>query len=155
VMVWTRDPTCSVGPGMSYRFIDHTGDVAVDLQAPDVPTLFGEAASALTDTLVDRSTIASAATCDVRLEAPDLEVLLVDWLSDLLFRFESEGWLTRDARVQLAESRDGWSLEATAYGEAFDPDRHAARVLVKAVTYHGLAVLRTSSGVSARVVFDI
>ncbi len=140
---------------MAYCFIDHTGDVAVDLQAPDVSALFGEAACALSDTLVDRSTIASAGTRDVTLAAPDLEVLLVDWLSELLFRFDTEGWLTREARVQLADSGDGWALEATAHGEPFDPGRHPARVLVKAITYHGLAIRQTSSGATARVVFDI
>jgi SHS2 domain-containing protein len=140
---------------MPYRFVDHTGDVAVDLDAPDVATLFADAADALTDTLVDRSAVVATASREVRLASPDLELLLVDWLSELLFAFEAEGWLTRAAAVRIGRSGDDWSLHATVRGERFQPERHQARVLVKAITYHALAIHQTASGATARVVFDI
>jgi SHS2 domain-containing protein len=140
---------------MPYRFVDHTGDVAVDLEAPDLPTLFADAALALTDTLVDRASVKTAAHRDVRLASADLDSLLVDWLSELLFMFETDGWLTDAASIEIESSGDGWSLDAAIRGDLFDPDRHPARVLVKAVTYHALAIRQTPSGVTARVVFDI
>ena len=152
---WTCDPAYSVGLLMPYQFVDHTGDVAVDLDAPDLATLFADAAAALTDTLVDRATVEATASREVRLVSSDPELLLVDWLSELLFAFEAEGWLTRDASVLITSGSDGWSLHGTARGELFDPERHHARVLVKAITYHALAIRQTGSRSTARVVFDI
>jgi SHS2 domain-containing protein len=140
---------------MSYAFFDHTGDVGVALAAVDTGRLFGDAARALTDTLVDLAGVAPTDETTVELEAADLDLLLVDWMSELLYRFEASGWLTRTASCSVVEGENVCRLTAVARGERFDPARHEARVLVKAVTYHGLEVRPGPPGVTARVVLDI
>lgn len=140
---------------MGYTFVDHTADVAVDLTAGTVETLFSYAAQALADTITDVSTVAPSVTQSVTLESGSLEDLLVDFLNELLYRFEVQNMLVSEATVTLREADGRWSLQASASGEPFDPARHPYRVLVKSATYHGLHLTHESGAWRARIVFDI
>ena len=82
-------------------------------------------------------------------------MLLVDFLSELLYRFDTRNWLTREARVEVREQDGGWELRGTLLGERHDPLRHPVKVLIKGVTYHGLAVVHAGAAWTANVVFDI
>ena len=140
---------------MGYTFIDHTADVAADLTGSSAQDLFRFAAQALTDTITELSGVASAVTQSVTVEAGTIEDLLVDWLNELLYRFEVQNMLVADAVVTLREEAGRWQLEARIAGEPFDPARHPSRVLVKSATYHGLHVRHERGSWRARIVFDI
>ena len=138
-----------------YTFIDHTADVAADLTGSSAAELFASAAQALTDTMTDRTLVSPTSTEHVELESGSLEDLLVDWLNELLYRFEVRNLLVADTEVALTPDGDRWRLDATVRGDAFDPARHPMRVLVKSATYHSLHLVEHDSHWSARIVFDI
>jgi len=142
---------------VSYRFLDHTADVAVEIEAPTLGELYAEALAAFTDTVTERERVQPAAERRFAVESADAESLLVDWLGDLLYAFEVDSLLFRDAEVEVEEDSDGRvRLTARARGEAYDPARHRIKVLVKAVTYHLLEVRRADDGGwRGRVIFDI
>ncbi|HYG63059.1 MAG TPA: archease [Thermoanaerobaculia bacterium] len=140
---------------MGYRFLNHTADVAFDVEAPTRDELFAEALAAFTDTLTERETVEERVTRRFELRSSLLDLLLVDWLTELLYSFETEGLLFRRADVRVTEEDGAFLLTADARGEAEDPERHQGKVLVKAVTYHGLEVVEEGDGWRARVVFDI
>lgn len=142
---------------MTYRFLDHTADVAVELAAPTLGELFAEALAAFTDTVTELDRVAAGAERRFAVEAGDVESLLVDWLGELLYAFEVDRLLFRQAEVEVAEVEGGrLRLGARVRGEAYDPDRHPIKVLVKAVTYHGLEVREVDGGGwLGRVIFDI
>ena len=141
---------------MGYTFIDHTADVAADLQGRTAAELFSSAADALTDTITDRAAVRPSLTQSVTLESGSLEDLLVDWLNELLYRFEVQNLLVSETTVALRQDDDGrWHLDAQIAGDRFDPARHPSRVLVKSATYHGLAVTHEQGTWTARIVFDI
>ena len=140
---------------MGYAFIDHTADVAADLTGRSAEELFSSAAQALTDTITDLSTVAPVVTQSVTLESSSLEDLLVDWLNELLYRFEVQNLLVSDATVTLRETAGRWNLEGRVAGETFDPAKHPSRVLVKGATYHGLHITREQATWKTRIVFDI
>ena len=140
---------------MGYTFIDHTADVAADLSGRSPAELFTAAAQALTDTITDLSAVQPAVTQSVTLDSDALDDLLVDWLNELLYRFEVQNMLVSDASVTLRDDRGRWHLAATIAGDAFDPAKHAARVLVKSATYHGLHIVHEQGTWRARIVFDI
>jgi hypothetical protein len=73
---------------MPHRFLDHTADVAADLDGRSAGELFASAMQALTDTMTPLETVRPLVTQSVTLEAPTLEDLLVDWLNELLYPFE-------------------------------------------------------------------
>ncbi len=140
---------------MGYRFLNHTADVAFEATAATRDELFAEALAAFTDTLTERDGIEERLSRSFDLRASALDLLLVVWLEELLYVFEIEGLLFRRVETRLKEDGEGYRLTAEAWGEVRDEERHGLKVLVKAVTYHGLEVVETPDGWRARVIFDI
>ena len=141
---------------MPFDFFDHTGDIGVRVTADSLARLFEVAAAAFVETIADLRTIEPRVTEVVRLPATELELLLVDWLSELLYRFEARGMLFSFAAVALTrESGNSWALSAEVQGEPFDAARHAVKALIKAVTYHKLAVRQLGAEWEATIVFDV
>jgi SHS2 domain-containing protein len=138
-----------------YHFLDHTGDIAVAVSGGTLGELFGDAAAAFTDSITALERVEPKRPEEVDVDAPDLDLLLVDFLSELLYRFDTRGWLTRDAEVDVHEKDGGWSLQGTLRGERLEPTRHDVKILIKAVTYHGLHVRQADGLWTANVVFDI
>src|ERR1700752_910704 len=101
---------------MGYTFIDHTADVAADLTGRTMEDLFASAAQALTDTVTELSQVQPVITQSVTVEAATPEDLLVDWLNELLYRFEVQNVLVSDAAVTIEESAGRWHLGATIAG---------------------------------------
>ena len=140
---------------MGRVFFDHTGDVGVRLTALSLGELFRQAALAFTETVTDPSSVEAATVEQLTLAAATLEDLMVEWLNELLYRFEVCNVLTTDADPTVAESDGAWTLVAQIQSEPFDPHRHPIKVLVKGVTYHQLDIHRVDGGWETSVVFDI
>ncbi len=146
---------------MSFFFFDHTGDIGVRVTGRTLDQLFEAAAGAFTEALTDSVRVEPRRQVSLALEAPALDLLLVDWLNEILYRFEVEQFLVAAVRVHVdrcdpgSRSNAAAALHATLTGEAFDPRRHAIKVLIKAVTYHALEVREDDEGWHATVVFDI
>lgn len=140
---------------MAYTFFDHTGDVGVSLTGRTLDELFASAALAFTETVTPLTGVEPRRPEELEVAAPELDLLLVDFLSELLYRFDTRGMLTREAQVEVRERDGGWTLQGTLMGERHDPERHAIRVLIKAVTYHGLEITRQDEQWHSNVVFDV
>jgi len=138
-----------------YAFFDHTGDVGVTVRAPSLALLFTDAALALTDTITDRRLIAPLRSAAVDLTSTAVDLLLVDWLNDLIYRFETDSLAVGRADVSVTAREGAWNLRGTVSGESLDPARHPVRTLVKAATYHALDVSRAADGWQATIVLDV
>lgn len=127
------------------------------IEAATLGQLFEAAADAFADAVVEepRRTIRPAVTRALDLEAPELDLLLRDWLHEILFLFDAESLLIGATSVSVRRAEDRFRLHADLMGETLDPARHAIKVLIKAVTYHGLEARHTPDGWRATVVFDI
>lgn len=140
-----------MGKRPSYREIDHTADVGVELLAPDLRSAFEGAAAAMFDVMSDLDRVGETWHGRVRVTGLDLENLMVRWLAELLFIAESEGVLLSHFTV---DRLDGLELEAAVAGEKLDRARHAIRVEIKAPTYHELRIEEVRDGWFVRVIFD-
>jgi SHS2 domain-containing protein len=138
-----------------YDLFDHAGNVGVALRSATLHGLFADASSAFTDSITALRVIEPKRPEEVDVDAPELDLLLVDFLSELLYRFDTRGWLTRDAELELHEKDGGWSLQGTLRGERLNPSRHAVKASIKAVTYQGLHVHQTDGVWTAQVVFVV
>ena len=140
---------------MPYEFFDHTGDIGVRVRAGSLGDLFADAAAALTATLVDPSTVLGREREWVSLAAPSLELLLVDWLNDLVFRFDVDEFVVARVAPRIEQQQEEWKLESTLEGEHLEPARHRVKLAVKGVTYHQLEIVKTDRGFETALVFDI
>lgn len=142
---------------MTYCTFEHTADIGLKVEAPDLATAFGEAAYGLTSVITGgklaRSREAPWAG-DIQLTAEDPETLLVRWLSEVLYLFEVDEFLVGSAVVQINQDRSVWHLAAKLLGENYQTDRHGYGCEVKAITYHGLEV-ETGQPARITVIFDL
>ena len=135
-----------------YETFEHTADLGLRVRAPDLNTLFAEAAEALFAAIVEElGAVRPLHRIDVRLPGDDREYLLFDWLRELLYRFDSGHLLLSRFEVKVSDA----GLEGAAWGEPLDPSRHALGHEVKAITYHGLRVEPADGGWLAEVIVDI
>ena len=135
-----------------YRQLPHTADMAWRIRGDSLPELFENAAGALVATMTDRRYLRRREKRQITLESPDREALLVDWLNHLLYLFDVAGFLGREFQVTaLTDQR----LEAEAWGEVFDPERHPEKTAIKAATYHHLEIAPKGDGWQAMVILDL
>jgi SHS2 domain-containing protein len=135
-----------------YEFFEHTADLGLRVRAPDLDSLFAEAARALFAAVVeDPAAVQALQRIDVQLDGTDREYLLFDWLKALLYRFDAEHLVFSRFEAHVGDA----GLTGSAWGEPLDPDRHALAHEVKAITYHGLRVEQTADGWLAEVIVDI
>ena len=98
---------------MTYRFVEHTADMGIEVEATSFEELLAESLVALTDSLTDVTDVRALMERGVSLEAASREELLVDWLNELVFLFEVESMLFRRAELAIAERAGGWRLRRT------------------------------------------
>lgn len=135
-----------------YRFLDHTADLRIEVTAETLEGLFVEAAAALFDITVGIGSIDVLEFRQVRASGDDTRELFVDWLRELLYGFAGERMLfSRFEITGISETE----ITARCGGEPFDAGRHEVTCEIKAVTYHGLEIVRSGGRFRASVVFDI
>jgi SHS2 domain-containing protein len=130
-----------------YRWLDHTSERELWIEDESPEAVLGEAAIALGDLLREHP-VGEAVTHSVELEAADLPSLLVEWLGELVFLAESDGFVPeRVAEMDLADGR----LRAVVAGQRATP-----QALVKGVTYHRLEFAQGGEDAwHARVILDV
>jgi len=130
----------------------HTGDAGFRLVAKTLPGVFILAAQALYGVMTDRRRLRARDRREVAVEAPDTASLLVGWLNELLFLFDTTGFMGKEITIQeLTPQR----LRAALRGEDLNPERHIYKTGVKAATYHHLSVTQTPSGWEATIILDL
>jgi SHS2 domain-containing protein len=135
-----------------YETFEHTADLGLRARAADLNTLFAEAARALFSAIVENlDAVEPRRQVELRIEGTDRELLLFDWLKELLYRFDTEHLLF--SRFEVHVRNDG--LTGSAWGEHLDPARHALSHEVKAITYHGLRLEKQPDDWLAEVIVDI
>jgi len=88
--------------------------------------------------------------------APDHELLLVDWLNALIFEMATRRLLFGAFSVRIASCADGWALQASAWGETVNRERHHPAVELKGATYTALDVHCDARGLwHAQCVVDV
>jgi len=141
----------------AYTFLEDTAisDMAFEATGDTPAELFQAAALALFEGMADTHRLRPRVRKEIRLRHAQIDQLMYDWLSELIYLKDAEGLLFGEFKVELSQNSE-WNLTATVRGEPIDPKRHGLRADAKAVTYHQFEVAQTETGGwKARVVVDI
>lgn len=125
-----------------YEHFPHGADVGLRGFGPTKAAAFEQAALALTAVITDPAKVEPREPVAIRCSAPDDELLLVEWLNEVVYAMSTLDMLFSRFRVQL---QDG-ELVATAWGEPVDRTRHQPAVEVKGATYTALSVRQEADG---------
>ena len=143
---------------MPYHYLEEIGtaDIAFEATGRDLAELFRDAADATTNVMIDNiEAIQPRETRRIELSNEQLDMLLFDFLQELIFLKDAERLLLRIREVQITKRDENYFLKATVEGETLDAERHHQRADVKAVTLHNFSVEQVDDGWKARVLLDI
>lgn len=145
---------------MGFRLIDHTADLGIEATGASLEEVLADAARGMTAVLSGHLDPHALGRPDTEVaftvEAPDRVALMVAFLSELLWTFESQDLLWVGGGVRLGTGREGIArLEARGNAVRHDPARHGRGVEVKAVTYHEAALEAAGGRWRLRVLLDI
>jgi SHS2 domain-containing protein len=143
---------------MPYRFLEDlvTADVAFEAWGETREEMFISSAAALLATMVhDPQSVRPLRELTIEVSHTELDLLLYDFLAELVFHKDADKLLLQAERVEITEGEGGFHLTARVRGEEIAYDRHPLLVDVKAVTLHRLAVVFEDNVWKATVVLDI
>jgi tRNA nucleotidyltransferase (CCA-adding enzyme) len=126
----------------SWEHFPHQADIGVRGIGSTKEAAFEGAAHALTAVITDPESVAPTQSVPIVCEAPDDELLLVDWLNALVYEMATRKMLFSRFDIRFNDH----SLHATAWGEPVEVVRHQPAVEVKGATYTELSVKRDEQG---------
>lgn len=135
-----------------YKTIDHTADIGIIAFGRDLKEVFVNSAYAMFDIITEANNIKPVESHEFSISADDIEELLVAWLDELLFKYETERILFGDFEIS---SLDNKNIQATAKGEKLDKGRHIIKTEIKNVTYHQLKIEKVNDIWEAQIIFDV
>jgi SHS2 domain-containing protein len=127
---------------MEWQTFAHEADIGVRGRGASAAEAFAGAATALTAAICEPGTVEAKQAVAIECAAPDLELLLLDWLNALVYEMAVRRMLF--SRFELAI--DGNRLRATAWGEPVDVARHQPAAEVKGASFCELKVERQADG---------
>lgn len=134
-----------------FEIVDHTADVGIRAYGENVSQAFANAARALFSLIAELDNVEEVLHRDIEVTATDQESLLVEWLNELIYRFDTENIIFKRFDITgLTDTR----LKARGFGEVVDSSKHRLKTGVKAATYHMLRVEK-NDGCQVQVLFDI
>ncbi len=143
---------------MPFHYLEDVGtaDIAFEATGRNLPELFSAAADAAMNVMIDNlDAIQPRETRHIELSNDQVDMLLFDFLQELIYFKDAEQLLLRVREVLIEEREEKYFLKAEAIGEPLDAARHHQRADVKAVTLHGFSVEKQDDGWKATVLLDI
>jgi SHS2 domain-containing protein len=135
-----------------YEVFDHTADIGLHAYGDTLRELFAHVAEGMESLMVSPEQVRAQVSREIRAEGRDAVSLLISWLNELIYLFDTEYLIFRQFGIDdLTET----SLHAFAHGEAYDARRHDLSSAIKAATWHEAAVEQVEGGYRATVIFDI
>jgi len=132
---------------MPFEELPHTADWALHVWAADLPTLFTEAARGMNALSGAQPAPGARLSREFSTKAPDMESLLVLFLSELVYAAEQEHLLFDAFEIDL----NGSDLKVNMAGAPL----LLLNKSIKAVTYHNLQIRQTDFGFEVEIVFDV
>src|SRR5260370_4194924 len=143
---------------MPYHYLEEIGtaDIAFEATGRDLPELFMAAADATMNVMIDNlDAIEPRETRHIQLANDKIDMLLFDFLQELIYLKDAEQLLLRVRDAGIEKRDEQCFVTAEAAGERLDAARHHQRADVKAVTLHGFSVQKKDDGWKATVLLDI
>lgn len=126
-------------------------DIAISIKATNLADLFSTAGWALGNLLTNIKTVEPKILHTLSFQSDDLTMMMVDWLSELLFLFETQKLIFSKYDIIITDT----SFSVEMYGDKVSRETHVFRHDVKAVTWHGLSVKKLNDLYRARIIFDV
>ena len=124
-----------------WQHYEHEADIGIEGIGASKEEAFCQAGLALTAVVTDLETISPQTKVDIICEAPNEELLFVDWLNALIYEMANQKMLFSRFEVEIHPAKPGCvAIQACAWGERIDRIKHQPVVEIKGATYTTLRV---------------
>ncbi|MHB8744207.1 MAG: archease [Sulfuricaulis sp.] len=128
--------------GKRWEHFPHEADMGVRGIGNTKEEAFEQGALAMCAVITDPAKICNDMKVDISCQAPDDELLFVDWLNALIYEMATRKWIFSHFEVHIKDHE----LSARIGGEPMDAARHRLTVEIKGATYTALRVAREING---------
>jgi len=135
-----------------FEVIEHTADIGIRAFGASRTKLFENAAYGMFSLITDLEKVRIDSAFSIEIEADDLETLLVEWLNELIYLYDSRSLLLKSFKISSLQET---ALQGMAYEEQIDFSRHGLNADIKAATYHMLKINKDPAGWKAEIIFDV
>ncbi|OKY78470.1 MAG: Archease SHS2 domain containing protein involved in activation of tRNA ligase RtcB [Candidatus Methanohalarchaeum thermophilum] len=136
-----------------FEFIEHTADAKFKAYGKNLNEVLENAAYATFRSMLDLSDVEPTLKKEINLSSSELDELLFNWISELIYYFDAENIVFKDFNAQVEKTKQGYELFSKVYGEKINPKKHKFETEVKAITYHDLEI-EEKNGYQVQVVLD-
>ena len=135
-----------------FEQIDHPSDIGLIAYGKSPEETLANAAYGMFSLMTDLNRVKSKVSFEINIKADDLESLLVQWLSELLYLYETKLILFNEFKINSLTKN---KISATVLGESIEAGRHQIARHIKAVTYHQLTLKNMEGQWIVSVIFDV
>ena len=133
---------------LRFKPLEHPSDIGIIAFGKNPKEIFENAGFGLFSLIGDLSNVEGKEHFLIKIEGDDQEALLVNWLNELLFYYDTKSVLLKAFKIKKLSNKQ---LEAEVKGEKIDLDKHTVYKSVKAATYNQLQISKNK----ATIVFDV
>jgi SHS2 domain-containing protein len=139
-----------------FEILEHPADIGIRGYGNDLRESFESAAEGLYSIMFDSLGISYDIVKTVTIESIDPEALLVKWLNEILYLFDTEEFIGNIIKVnEITQNDNNCILNAVIKGQKYSKDKFNFIIGVKAVTFHQLLINTYDDGVTVQVFFDV
>jgi len=142
---------------MKYKILEDIAiaDIAIEAYGKDLNELFENSALAIFEESSNIKKINEKEKKTIKLKAKNVEDLLFDFLSEILFLKDAFSIIFKKSIIKINQKNKKYILNANLSGEKIDRKKHELRNDIKAITLHMFKVEKTKQGYKSLVVVDV
>ena len=133
---------------MRFKTIDHPSDIGIEAYGENVKETFENTAFGMFSLMAEINDVAVKNSFEIKVKGEDWEELLVNWLNELIYIFDSKKVLLKEFRIYFLSDKE---LKANVSGDKINPKLHELHRPIKAATFNQLEVHEKK----VKVIFDV
>lgn len=139
----------------SYKFIDHTADIACEVSGDTLEELFTAAVEAWRNSVVEETKCCEREIKKFKLKSSSKEQLLVDFISEVNYYLFTRNWLFNLVlELEIKRKNNTWILSTKIEGMPVSQDVEIKQE-IKAITFHQMNIEKRKNQYYTLIVFDI
>jgi len=138
---------------LSYKFLDHATDAIIEVTAKDLKEAFSVTADAVINLTLDQDKVEEKDQKEFSANGKDLRYLLFSWIEEITFVLITQGFAIKRLEFDI-EQKEGYKINAKAYGEPIDLHKHNFKVEIKAPTFYEMEI-NQDKGVYMKFLLDL
>ena len=138
---------------MSYKFLEHSTDAIIEINANDLKEAFSTVADAVINLTIDQDKVEEISSKEFVSQGKDLYYLLFSWLEEIPFILITEGFAIKRLEFNI-EKNETYKIQAKAFGENLDLKKHNFKVEIKAPTFYEM-VIKNEDKVYMKFLLDL